>query len=636
MADPYRGVGSFILFKEVLADELGHVYRAAELDRSGIRRTIWLRFFDAEGTPAAEVSAQADTVARIGEILQSTNVAPHPRLAVEGGVPALAVDHMPGQPLSLVLRKVRAEGFPVPVDNCLLILEKIALGLAAGLTVEVGGSPLIHGFLHPGLVLVTHDGEGLVTGFGVADQLLALLDTPAAETIRPYLAPEVLNSRTTTRRGDVYSLGAILFELLTGEPLPAQPELRPEALERAEMAYDEVPVPSDIKALLQRALAPRPEDRFSSAADFKKELDKLLYGGAYSPTTFNLALFMDRLFRSEIEVEERERSAEAQVDVSPFLKPEAPPVPEAVAEEAPRRSRGPGMWLGIAAGVAAIGVTAALLLRGGGADTGVQPTPTAQDLEAQRAAEQAKLKDMVEQELGRLMAEKEKEILAELSTRQGKIDELQTRLREMQQQGSSAGSETAEAKRSREALEQQLAAETAAKQQREKGLEEERQRALEEARRKAAAAAAATRPSPTAVAAATDPLPPAPTAVAAQQAQPPPAEPSVPGPITVTPNMFLDPSQVDTMPSILKESAVTWPRAALYSRRHGLIILQATVNAEGRVDEVKVLRADHDGFGIPAAATDAVRKYLFEPGTKDGVKVKTYATVTIPYRFQTR
>ena len=62
-------------------------------------------------------------------------------------------------------------------------------------------------------------------------------------------------------------------------------------------AYDDEAVPNDIRALLTKSLSSRPRERFSSASDFKKELDRLLYGGAYSPTTFNLALFMDRLFR---------------------------------------------------------------------------------------------------------------------------------------------------------------------------------------------------------------------------------------------------------------------------------------------------------------------------------------------------
>ena len=58
------------------------------------------------------------------------------------------------------------------------------------------------------------------------------------------------------------------------------------------------------------------------------------------------------------------------------------------------------------------------------------------------------------------------------------------------------------------------------------------------------------------------------------------------------------------------------------SRRKGVIIMQATVNADGLVEEVKILRADEDGFGIPEAAVAAAQKYRFKPGTKDGVEIQ--------------
>jgi TonB family protein len=93
---------------------------------------------------------------------------------------------------------------------------------------------------------------------------------------------------------------------------------------------------------------------------------------------------------------------------------------------------------------------------------------------------------------------------------------------------------------------------------------------------------------------------------------------------------------VDTLPTVLKEHPVTWSRLALHSRRQGLVIVQALVNADGRVEDVKVLRTDHEGFGIPQAVVDAVRKYHFKPATKSGVNVKSYATVTQRYRFRDR
>jgi TonB family protein len=87
---------------------------------------------------------------------------------------------------------------------------------------------------------------------------------------------------------------------------------------------------------------------------------------------------------------------------------------------------------------------------------------------------------------------------------------------------------------------------------------------------------------------------------------------------------------------VLKEEPVTWSRLALHSRRQGLVIVQATVNAQGRVDDVKILRADHEGFGIPQAVVESVHRYHFKPATKGGVAVKSYATVARRYRFADR
>jgi len=655
MAEAYRTFGSYILFSEALADEIGHLYRAGEFDRSGVRRTVWLRVFDAPGTPSQDLLERFDAGNQIGEILQSSNIVGNPVYFAHGGTPAAACDHLASQPLSRVLAKVHEEGFPIPVDNALLIMEKLSLSLSAALAVEVSGSSLVHGFLHPALIFVTNDGEGLVSGFGVADQLLGLIDQPGAgEAIQPYLAPEILMTRNPSRSGDVYSLGAILYHLLTAEPLPAAPEARAGVLDRAELAYDEQLIPEDIKGLLARTLATRPEDRFSSAADFKKELDKLLYGGAYSPTTFNLALFMDRLFRSEIEIEERERTDEAGIDVTSYLQPEPAPEPVEVATPPPpvaAASQRKGLFIGVAAGLLVVAAVVVVFLIGRGpSGSAATPTPTPEEVAAQREAEAAKLKAMVEAELQRMMAEKEEEITAELVERQGKIDELQKKLRDLERsQRQKGATESAAAKRNREALQQQLAAEEEAKVERERKLEEERQRALEEARRKALAAAQTaqqqarptsatpilgTTASQTAVPPTEGPAVPEPTEVARLEPTP---EPVSDQPDTViTENMFLEPSQVDSLPAVLRDQAVIWTRGALSSRRRGVIILQATVTANGKVEDVKVLRADHGGFGIPQSASSAVQKYLFKPATKNGVKVKSYATVTIPYRFQTR
>lgn len=644
MADQYASFGPFVLFKEVATDVFGHLYRAGEVDRSGWRRTVWLRVFDAPALSPEPIIERRPVANKVGQNLEATNAVEHAELHVVDGVPALAWKHVPAHPLSMLLSKVRDEGFPIAADNSLLIMEKIALALSAGLAFEVDGQSLVHGLLCPDLIQITDEGETLVSAFAVADTLMEVLDDPdSRDRVGSYMAPELLESRTPSKRTDVYSLGAILFELLTGHPLPADPQARADAIESAEMFLDHTPVPDDIGVLLKRSLAERPEDRFSSAADFKKELDKLLYGGNYSPTTFNLALFMDRLFREEIDTAKREELTEAEVDPTPYILPE-----EDEEEEIRRRSRA-GLWLAIAA--ALVVVAAAIVVVGPRLmGPGPTPTPTPEELEAREAARQERMDALVKEEVERLMAERQAEAQEEIETREEQIASLRRQLDQVQQ--ASAGSEE---QRRAEQLREELEAAEAEKAEREAQLEAERQRLEEEARQTVREQEAAEQiPTPEAE---ETPVPTgeaeteAPAAAATEEAETveetPAAAPTptpVPSPVTrptapaveVTEGMFIEATEVDSRPVQLRTDRPRWPRMARRSRARGVIILEAQVDHTGNVTEVKVLRADHDRLGIPEAAKEAVERYVFKPATKNGVRVATKTTVTIPYHFQGR
>jgi len=625
MAEGYRTFGSYILFKEYSTEALGHLYRAGEFDASGIKRTVFLRVLDGPGIPTREVNDGFATGRMVAQSLVASNVASGVIFFEQGGVPALACEYLQAQPLSAVLQRVRVEGFPVPVDNALLVLEKLALGLSAALALEVDGAPLVHGFLHPGLILISTDGEALITGFGIGDRMLGIVDDPdAAQASQPYLAPEVIPTRTPTKRSDVYSMGAILLELLTGQPLPIQADDRLGVLDSARLSGDERPLPDDIKSLLGRALAVRPEDRFSSAADFKKELDHLLYGGAYSPTTFNLALFMDRLFRSDIEAEEEERAAEQAVDVSAYLAPEATIEADPTAAHGWSKGARKGFWISAAVtAVAAVTVGLLTLVDRPPPEPTSPPTPTAQELEAQRLEQEQRLQEMVQEMVQAKMAEKEQEIRQELLARQARIEDLQKRLAAAERRTKESRQSPEEQQRLLE-LQNQIAAEEEEQRIQQEKLEAERLAATEEPTPTATEIALTT---PTAAPTTAEPLPTLP---------PTPEPPPTATEIVVVEDSFFEPSAVDTQAAVLKEHPVTWPRLALHSRRQGLVIVQATVNAAGKVEEAKILRADHEGFGIPQAVVEAVRRYHFKPATKNGVRVKSYATVTMRYRFRDR
>ncbi len=624
MATSYNTFGNFLLLKQRAQDGLGSLWRAGEMERGGFTRIVWLRRFDAVGLDRTALTAEAATFNEVAQLFKATNVVRGAVFGSEDTVPYIAWDYVPSQPLDQLFARVEKEQFPVAIDNALLITEKIAAALAAALAVEVGGEPMIHGFLVPHMVMIGNDGEAQVAGFGLGRGLLANLDRVAVqEMAASYLAPEVLNTSHGSRRGDVYSLGAILYQLLAGVPLPADAQARAAVLAAPRMHLDEEPIPDDIAVILRKALAARPEERYSSAADFKRELEKLLYGGAYSPTTFNLALFMDRLFRQDIEEEDQELQREKTIDVTPYYKP-----PKAAgAEEAatpPPASR-TGLYVALGGVVVLLGVVAYLLV-----GRGAPPT-------VDEAAQRRMLAEMVSAQVAEALKQKEEE----LAKWRQETEALRNQLAQQAQAAASGAKKlTPEEARRQEELRQELARREAEQRQREAEL----QRLREESAR---AAVTAVRPTVAAVApapvVATPTAPPVvatpvPSVVATEAPRPLPTEapaPVVP-PVAVVGDEiregdYVPFAQVDTPPQELVTKKPELPRAAMTARAgQGVVILKATVNAKGTVDAVEVLRGfPTQGLGVDEACAEAVKQYRFKPATKGGVKVKTDVTVTI-------
>jgi len=661
MAEPYGVFGSCILLKEVFEDDLGHLFRAGTIEGGVMDRTIWLRILDAPGLAAGPIIASFDQARVIGETMAGAQIPTKPLFLETNGVPGLGCDHVAGQPLNRVLLRARDEAFPLQPDNTLLITEKLALALTAGESIEVSGTPLAHGFLHPGLIYLSNDGEVLVTGFGVGKALLAAFeDSDTAPGATAYLAPEVLTGSTPTQSSDVYSLGAILFHLLTGTALPVNPDDRMAALDAAHMAWDGEGLAGDIRTVLSRAIAPVAENRFASASEFRADLDRLIYGGAYSPTTFNLALFMDRLFRSEVEEDELALEHEAEIDVQPYIttEPEEPepsdetdapgaetpaPEPEAVplAKEGGSKR---GLWA-VVGSVAIIGLIAVVFWIGrkvGPQQPPQTPTPTAAEIGARRRAQEDRLRTLTQKMVQEMMAEREEEIRQELIARQTRIEELQLRLQQSERRAArSRAAATTEAETQKQLMaeiekqeEVQRAQQDALDAERQEAINEASEMASVDATTIAGGAALATEPG-----SATEDSTEVQPAENTQPVKTPSPAPTSPRP-TIEPvetsvefGDFVSPAQADTLPVVVKSQSLTWPRNAQRSKGKGVVVVQLTVNASGGVDEVVVLRADHTDWGIPEAVVDAAKGYRYKPGTKDGVAITTHAFVTWRYDF---
>lgn len=197
-------------------------------------------------------------------------------VGVHEGSPFIVMEHVPGRTLAELLR----DNGPMPPGRAAEVGEAVARALG---TAHAAG--IVHRDVKPGNVMVTADGRVKVLDFGIARALrwTPLTDTPAVQGTAEYMAPEYVKGDGADPRSDIYSLGVVLYELLTGRPpftgdSPLQVAYK--HLEEAPAAPDAVRpgLPASLTAVVMRCLAKHPGDRYRRAEELAADLSNLRSG----------------------------------------------------------------------------------------------------------------------------------------------------------------------------------------------------------------------------------------------------------------------------------------------------------------------------------------------------------------------
>jgi serine/threonine-protein kinase len=196
----------------------------------------------------------------------------------EGGSPYLVMEYVPGEPLSALLSR---EG-SLSAERTLDIVGQTALGLQAAH--EAG---VIHRDVKPGNILVTPTGSVKVTDFGIARAANAvpLTQTGAIMGTAFYISPEQASGRPVTPASDIYSLGIVAYECLTGRrPFDGD---TPVSVALAQVSQEPPALPDDVPRpvhdLVMRMLAKDPAQRPPSAGALGAEA--LALGRTLAATT---------------------------------------------------------------------------------------------------------------------------------------------------------------------------------------------------------------------------------------------------------------------------------------------------------------------------------------------------------------
>ena len=267
---PGSTLGSYELIDEIGRGGLGVVYRSRHVH---LGRLVALKVLHPLWTATPEFVQRFRDEGRVMALLEHPNILRVYDAGEAEGHFFLAMAHLEGSTLE------EAMGQPVPIEQGLDYVRQIARALTFAHSQGV-----IHRDVKPANVMVSADGHVTLMDFGVARLRDAPgMTLPGIRVGTPYyMAPEQILGRRVDGRVDVYSLGVILHQLLTGRlpfPGPTTEEVFEGHVHREPPALSSQ-LPEWLRSAAARALAKNPDDRFPDAESFHRALDAALSSAA--------------------------------------------------------------------------------------------------------------------------------------------------------------------------------------------------------------------------------------------------------------------------------------------------------------------------------------------------------------------
>ncbi len=262
-------LGRYEVLGELGQGAMGVVYKARDplIDRVVAIKTINLGLALEE---KEEYEGRFYQEAKAAGRLNHPNIVTIYDVGKSGDVAYIAMEFLQGREL----RDIMNDGDRLPVDQVLDIVAQVALGLAYAHEHEI-----VHRDVKPSNIMVVRDGHVKITDFGIARMASSAVRTQTGMVLGSpkYMSPEQVMGKNIDQRSDIFSLGVMLYEMLTGQApfngenvnaimyqtLNAAPPL-PNSLNPA--------VPEMLNFIVAKALAKSVDDRYQNAKDFAADL----------------------------------------------------------------------------------------------------------------------------------------------------------------------------------------------------------------------------------------------------------------------------------------------------------------------------------------------------------------------------
>ena len=299
-----KGNSHYRIIREIAEGGMGTVYEASQIGVQGFEKRVAIKTLLNELYEDERFIDMFIDEAKLVANLVHENIVQIYQLDKADFGYYIVMELVNGIPLHDLIDSLNSRRKRMPVELAVFITSRIARGLAyAHSRTDVNDDSLniVHRDVCPNNILITTEGLPKLTDFGIAKARSNIM--PANDQCLMgklmYMPPEQARKKGTDYRGDIYALGIVLLELLSGHK-GREGRTESETLELAVQGCVDTeslpPLPEQLLNILFRAIQVDPDDRYQSTDEMCTALEYYIYKDGYGPTIVTLENFLREEF----------------------------------------------------------------------------------------------------------------------------------------------------------------------------------------------------------------------------------------------------------------------------------------------------------------------------------------------------
>ncbi len=299
--------GSFTLLAKLARGDIGDLFLARSQGAGGFEKLVIIKRIHPEFMQDSEISSIFHSEAQTAARIEHPNVRIVYEIGSNGEHHYIALEYLEGVPLvELLLSRKRERRLADPRLISSLI-SQACQGLHAAHKIKHRGQPLVHGDINPRSIFVTESGTTKLLDFDIVEMRGSLAKSHGfvRRTIA-YMSPEEVRSNVCDQRSDIFSLGVVAWEAITGRRLFKQ-ENRDQTLTAIDRG--QIPNAKDLQsgisdalnATIMRSLSRDPSLRFQTAQEFGSALDRAMLDEGPPLTPVAMSTLVERTFATSLE-----------------------------------------------------------------------------------------------------------------------------------------------------------------------------------------------------------------------------------------------------------------------------------------------------------------------------------------------